>query len=352
MPPRAATGRAAKDIAQRLRPAFDRLRTFAKRANRLQLHASVLDMSRRSATPSIGRRTFVTLVAAAAAAPAMALGDPQGRIVTLKPLGRGDPYEPRVRVWLPPGYEDGALSYRSFYMLDGQWVFAKDADGQNFAADRRMARLAAAGRIQPALIVAIDSLEAPADRFRQYMPQTIYDQAEGGLREALDRELAGRPLLSTQFLRYLTTRLKPFVDTRFRTLAGRRDTAIAGASMAGPMAAAAFVEGQQAFGRAACISPQWPLYDKRMIDHPQLLSIWPRYFARLGAPDGRRLWLDHGTRMMDAGMAPHQIRIARRLATLGWERGRHLETRVYHGAGHAFAATAVQMDELIAWLLA
>ena len=91
----------------------------------------------------------------------------------------------------------------------------------NFAADRRVARLAAAGRIQPALIVAIDNLED--DRFRQYMPQTIYDQAEGGLRAAIDRELArlaGRPLVSAQFIRFLTTRLKPYVDAHYRTLAG------------------------------------------------------------------------------------------------------------------------------------
>ena len=299
----------------------------------------------------IDRRTFLTFAAAAAAAPALgAPGAPQGRIETLGPLGSGD--HPRVRIWLPPGYEDGARSYRTLYMLDGQLVFASDAEGKNFAADRRVARLAAAGRIQPALIVAVDSLEGPADRFRQYMPQTIYDQAEGGLRAALDRELAGRPLLSAQFLRFLTKRLKPFVDAHYRTLAGRLDTAIAGASMAGPMAAAAFVEGQQAFGRAACISPQWPLYDERFIEHPQLLSIWPRYFARLGAPAGRRLWMDHGTRMMDAGMAPHQTGIARRLEALGWRRGRDLETRVYQGAGHAYARTAVQMDDLLAWLLA
>lgn len=301
----------------------------------------------------IDRRTFLTLAAAAAAAPALAApGAPQGRIETLEPLGSADHPEPRVRVWLPPGYEGGARSYRALYMLDGQLVFASDAQGNNFAADRRVARLAAAGRIQPALIVAIDNLGAPADRFRQYMPQTIYDQADGGLRSAIDRELAGRPLLSAQFLRFLTKRLKPFVDAHYRTQAGRLDTAIAGASMAGPMAAAAFVEGQQAFGRAACISPQWPIYDERFIEHPQLLSIWPRYFARLGAPAGRRLWMDHGTRMMDAGMAPHQIGIARRLAMLGWRPGRDLETRVYQGAGHAYAQTAVQMDELLAWLLA
>jgi len=296
----------------------------------------------------------VALVAAAAAAPAFGAPDaPQGRIETLDPLGSADHPEPRVRVWLPPGYDHGARAYRTLYMLDGQFVFAGDADGVNFATDDRVARLAAAGRIQPALIVAIDNLED--NRFRQYMPQTIYDQAEGGLRAAIDRELgrvAGRPLVSAQFIQFLATRLKPVIDARYRTSSGRLDTAIVGASQAGVMAGAIFVEAQQAFGRAACISPNWPIYDKRMIDHPQLLSIWPAYFARLGAPAGRRLWLDHGTRMMDAGMAPHQIGIARRLAALGWRRGRNLETRVHRGAGHAFAQTAVQMDEVLAWLLA
>ena len=301
----------------------------------------------------ITRRTFVALASAGVAVPALAAVEgPQGRIETLAKFGLGDQPEPRVRIWLPQDYDTSRHSYRTLYMLDGQLVFESDSDDQNFAADRRIARLAAAGSIKPTLIVAIDNLED--DRFLQYMPQTIYDRAEGSLRAAIDREIGrtgGRPLVSAQFIQFLTARLKPFIDAHYRTSPGRLDTAIFGASMAGVMAGAIFVEAQQAFGRAACMSPNWPIYDKRMIDHPQLLSLWPAYFAQLGRPAGRKLWLDHGTKMMDAGMAPHQVMIARRLAKLGWRRGRDLETRVYRGAGHAFAETAVQMDELLAWLL-
>ena len=302
----------------------------------------------------ICRRTFVGLASAAMAAPALAWGDPRpGRIETLGRIAPGLEAEPRVRIWLPPGYESGKRRYRTLYMLDGQLAFEGDSEGTNFAADRRVARLGAAGRIQPALIVAIDNLEV--DRFLQYMPQTIYDQAEGDLRAAIDREIGrtgGKPLVSARFIQFLTTRLKPFIDTHYRTSPGRLDTGIFGASTAGVMAGAIFVEAQQAFGRGACMSPNWAIYDERFIDHPQLRSIWPAYFARLGAPAGRRLWLDHGTQMMDAGMAPHQVAIARQLARLGWRRGRHLQARVYQGAGHAYAQTAVQMDDLLAWLLA
>lgn len=302
----------------------------------------------------IDRRTFLAVASATAAAPAFALKtEPQSRIETLKGISFGDNPKSRIRIWLPSGYEDSGRSYQTIYMLDGQYVFASDSDGDNFAADRRIALLAAAETIQPALIVAIDNLDD--DRFLQYMPQTIYDLADDDLRAGIGRELdrlGGRPLLSSQFTQFLTTELKPFVDRHYRTLTGRRDTTIFGASMAGVMAGAIFVEAQHIFGRAACMSPNWPIYDERFIEYEQLLSIWPDYFARLGAPDGRRLWLDHGTKMMDAGMASHQKSIADRLTELEWRRGCNLQTRVYQDAGHAFAQTALQMDEVLAWLLA
>jgi enterochelin esterase-like enzyme len=304
---------------------------------------------------ALDRRHFLASATAAVAMPAFAQDRAAaGRIEAIEGIVLEGYPEARLRIWLPPGYGDATRSYPVLYMLDGQYVFAGDSEGTNFGADRRVARLAASGTIEPHLIVAIDNLGR--DRFLQYMPQTVYDRAQGSLRAAIDLELArhdGRSLQSAALLDSLTTRIKPFVDATYRTRPGRRDTAIFGASMAGVMAGAIFVEAQQLFGRGACMSPNWPIYDNRYIDHPQLLTLWPDYFARLGAPQGRRLWLDHGTEMeLDAGMAPHQIAIADRLTALGWQRGRDLQTRVYQGAGHAFAQTAVQMDEVLAWMLA
>lgn len=301
----------------------------------------------------LDRRMFLSLAAVATATPAFALDEaPEGRIETLAKFGLVGLAEPRIRVWLPSRYAEATHRYRTLYMLDGQFAFAADGDGSNFATDRRIARLMAVGSIKPTLIVAIDNLDE--DRFLQYMPQTIYDRADSDIRAGIEREIRRvdeKSLVSAQFIQFLQTRLKPFIDARYRTSPDRLDTAIFGASMAGVMAGAIFVEAPKAFGRAACMSPNWPIYDKRMIDYPQLPSIWSTYFAQLGAPAGRRLWLDHGTQMMDAGMAPHQSAIAAGLTKLGWARGCNLQTRVYD-AGHAFAQTATQMDEVLAWLLA
>ncbi len=237
-------------------------------------------------------------------------------------------------------------------MLDGQFAFHDDSDGVNFSADKRIARLMATKTVPPTLIVAIDNLGE--NRFLQYMPQTIYERSGDDVRTTIEREIhrvGAKSLVSNEFIRFLETELKPFVDAHYRTSENRLDTAVFGASMAGVMAGAIFVEAQQSFGRAACMSPNWPIYDERMIDLPQLPSVWATYFSQLKNPAGRRLWLDHGTEMMDTGMTPHQTAIADSLTGLGWQRGCHLQTRVYD-AGHAFAQTATQMDEVLAWLLA
>lgn len=301
----------------------------------------------------ITRRTFVALSSAAVAAPALAWAPAsQGRIDALGKLDPSEATEPRVRVWLPPGYDRSRSAHRTFYMLDGQYAFASDSEGVNFATDRRVTRLIATRRIKPTLIVAIDNLEE--DRFLQYMPQTIYDRSTGDLRASIEREIvrtgAAKKLVSTPFIQFLI-RLKRHIDAKYRTSPNRLDTAIFGASMAGVMSGAIFVEAQQVFGLGACMSPNWPIYDDKMIDHPQLMSIWPTFFAQLGPPRGRKLWLDHGTKMMDAGMAPHQAGIARQLRKQGWRPGLNLQTQVYKGAGHAFAETAAQMDEVLTWLL-
>ena len=299
------------------------------------------------------RRTALAIIAAASTAPAFARAPvAQGKIVTLGNINPGSSSQPRIRVWLPRGYEASKLRYPTLYMLDGQYAFAGDSGDTNFAVDRRIGRLSADGTIRPTLIVAIDNLDEL--RFLQYMPQTIYDRAEQGVRETVEREIKrvrANSLVSAQFIRFLADQLKPYVDSHFRTSAGRLDTAIFGASMAGIMAGAIFVEAQGTFGLGACMSPNWPIYDARMIDHPGLPKLWSEYFARLGPPQGRRLWLDHGTEMMDAGMAVHQTGIAKALTDLGWRRGCNLQTRVYE-AGHAFAESAKQMDEVLAWLLA
>ncbi|WP_197920565.1 alpha/beta hydrolase [Aurantiacibacter sediminis] len=293
------------------------------------------------------------MTAAAIASPAFALDSgSSGRIETIPEFSDASSVVPRVRVFLPSGYDSNEQRYKTLYMLDGQFAFEGDSDGINFEADRRVTRLMDAGTIQPTMIVAIDNLGD--DRFLQYMPESIYERASPELRSTVEREIervGATSLSSNVFIEFLQRQLKPFIDANYRTSSDRLDAAIFGASMAGVMSGAIFVEAQETFGLGASMSPNWAIYDERFIDHPSLPEVWRDYFSALGPPEGRRFWLDHGTEMMDAGMVPHQLAIAESMTNLGWRRGCNLQTRVYD-AGHAYAQTAFQMDELLAWLLA
>jgi hypothetical protein len=69
----------------------------------------------------VPRREFLALAATAIAAPAFSqAGRSPGRIETVDPTASSSKDRPRVRVWLPPGYDNNSGRYRSLYLLDGQ----------------------------------------------------------------------------------------------------------------------------------------------------------------------------------------------------------------------------------------
>jgi len=255
-------------------------------------------------------------------------------------------------VWLPPGYDRSKRRYGVVYMHDGHNLFDLKASNFNkiWAADKAM--LAAMQRgVQPHIIVGI---WAPgADRYRQYLPHDIYHSAKGELRAQMDRMAAG-PVVSDAYLAWLAGPLKTWVDGKFRTLPGRNHTAIAGSSMGGLVSCHAFLRYPATYGRAACVSSHWPAAIPGEVGatHPELASLWDQWFAaRLGAPDGRRLWLDHGTATLDAYYAPYQQVVDRRIAALGWKRGRDWQSKVYPGAEHEENAWAARLPEIFGWLL-
>src|ERR1700685_2462421 len=78
-----------------------------------------------------------------------------------------------LRIWLPPGYDEGENSgryYPVFYLNDGQNLFeAMTAfGGVEWQVDESADRLIREGEIPPLIIVGIDN--TGKDRLREYMP--------------------------------------------------------------------------------------------------------------------------------------------------------------------------------------
>ena len=279
---------------------------------------------------------------------------PTGRFVDLSAVATTNIVPPHVTIWLPPGYDSSKRRYGVVYMNDGQNVLFPERSGFHkvWAADKAVLGLIAQRRIAPVIIVAVDH---PGEaRYRQYFPQELYAMAAPDLRTQFDR-LAKGPIIGDAYLKFLAHDLKPLIDHRFRTRSDASHTAIVGSSMGGLISCYAFVEYPRVFGRAACVSTHWPLADPADVGpfKTQVADLWSTYLARhLGKPDGRRLWMDHGSETLDAAYAPWQAAIDRDVEAGGWKRGRDFVSREYKGAAHEENAWAARLPDMLAWLLA
>jgi predicted alpha/beta superfamily hydrolase len=276
-----------------------------------------------------------------------------GRLIEYEKVPAAGLPDQRLSIWLPPGYGASERRYPVLYMHDGHNLFELKNSNFNkiWAADKAMLAAVKTGTVEPHIIIGI---WAPgADRHRQYLPRSLYEQTGGNLRAQMDGMTKGG-VISDRYLDWIAGPLKSWVDASFRTRRGRDDTTIVGSSMGGLMSCYAFLERPKVFGRAGCVSSHWPAVDPRAItaDEAQLKALWDAWFAaRLGQPDERRVWLDHGTATLDAFYAPYQQVVDARFAAAGWQKGRDWESKVYPGAEHEENAWAARLPEIFGWLL-
>lgn len=277
-----------------------------------------------------------------------------GRLLEYERIAAAGLPDQRLSIWLPPGYDAAERRYPVLYMHDGHNLF--DVKNSNFnkiwAADTAMLAAVQSGKVEPHIIIGI---WAPGpDRYRQYLPRSAYDAAPPALRAQMDAAGGGK-IISDRYLAWIAGPLKRWVDAGFRTRPGRDDTAIVGSSMGGLMSCYAFLERPDVFGRAGCVSSHWPAVDPRSVagEDSGVRALWDGWFAaRLGLPDGRRVWMDHGTATLDAYYAPYQQVVDARFIGAGWQKGRDFESRVYEGAEHEENAWAARLPEIFGWLLA
>lgn len=293
---------------------------------------------------------FIVLgVAVASPAPAQ----DRGRFVEMPDVQSAFLQPSHVTVWLPPGYDVSKRRYGVVYMHDAQNLFFLERSNFNkvWAADRSALRLIAAGKVSPFIIVGVSQ---PGDaRYRQYLPQALYEAASVPLRAEFDA-IAKRPIYSGYYLRFLVNELKPVIDRQFRTHQDRDHTAIAGSSMGGLISCYAFTRYPKVFGRAACISTHWPMGDpaKTGEHSAEIVKLWSDEFARgLGPRGKRRLWMDHGDKTLDAYYSPYQAEITKAVKALGGREGKDFTARAYPGAEHEENAWAARMDDIFGWML-
>jgi predicted alpha/beta superfamily hydrolase len=211
-----------------------------------------------------------------------------------------------VRVRLPKLYwRDASRRYPVLYVHDGQNVFASAGTTCCFGwgswqLDTTAARLAAEGRMQEVIIVAVDNSRS---RYQEY-------------RGPIDNDEKAR---YTNYAAFLIKELKPLIDKEYRTKKGARDTAVLGSSMGGICSIALAWEHPKTFGMAASLSGAF--------------QVEKRYFLEkvLKPYDGRvkpiRFYLDSGTIDFtgDDDGRRHTVAVVNELRRIGWKDGRSLQ---------------------------
>lgn len=273
-----------------------------------------------------------------------------GRLVRIEAFPSAHVQPRTVTIWLPAEYD--AQPRRRFpviYMHDGQNLFEKATSnfGEEWGMDEAITRLAARGKLRPAIVVGMASTPA---RYHEYMPRKVYDLLPDAYRTAVRETQAGEPI-SDAYLRFIVQELKPRIDREYRTLKSAADTSIMGSSMGGLISLYAMAEYPQIFGQAACLSTHLVLVAANAAsatapDAPQVVAeTFRRYLAASAMKPGRnRLYMDHGTATLDQYYPPFAAAFDAMMAKAGWSDPHHWESRVFTGTAHNEQAWRERVD--------
>jgi predicted alpha/beta superfamily hydrolase len=201
-------------------------------------------------------------------------------------------------VWLPPGYDQNvSRRYPALYMHDGQNLIDPKTSyaGKDWQVDETVTRLIKEYKIKEIIVVG------------------IYNN-ENRLEEYSDTEVGAK------YRKFIIEELKPFVDSKYRTLSENNNNAIIGSSMGGLASFIIAWKHPEVFGMAGCMSSSFYYNDEKVF------KIIDEY---KGPKKHIKFYIDHG----EDGLIRGQ-RMFCKLTQLGYVIGTDLDYFYTRGAGH------------------
>jgi predicted alpha/beta superfamily hydrolase len=234
-----------------------------------------------------------------------------------------------IIVYLPPSYRRTRIKrYPVLYMHDGQNLFdgaTSFVPGKEWGVDETAQRLIKARQIKPLIIVGI--YNTGLDRVDEYTPTRDETKKMGG-----DAASYGRMIVEE---------LKPFIDSKYRTLADRENTGLAGSSLGGLVTLCLGLNYPEVFSKLAALSPSaW--WDNRVIT--RVIDSLPQ------KPD-LKVYLDMGTAEGRNGEAVRDAAAVRdALVNKGWSVDKDLKYYEANGGVHDEAAWATRVEPVLRFL--
>jgi predicted alpha/beta superfamily hydrolase len=178
-----------------------------------------------------------------------------------------------LRVWLPPGYdspENAGTQYAVLFLNDGQNLFdpATAYIGVAWQVGESAARLIAAGKIPPLVIVGIDN--AQKDRAREYLPYRAMNPP------------VFRPL-GKRYPDFLLKEVMPFISQQYRIASGPENTGLGGSSLGAIISLFMAMDRPGIFGRLLLESPSLFVSNRQLLRSSLSFHQWPaKVFVAMG----------------------------------------------------------------------
>jgi len=208
-----------------------------------------------------------------------------------------------VDIWLPINYSE-TKKYQVLYMHDGQMLFDGKTtwNKQEWGVDEKIDSLTQKKAMKEVIVVAVWNI--PEIRRLNYFPQKAIDFLSDTekmivIDEAKKINLDLTQITSDNYLKFLVTEVKPFVDSHFSVYTDTKNTAIMGSSMGGLISMYALCEYPDIFGKAACLSTHW-IGLKNVENNPIPTAFFKYLMAKLPNPKTHKVYFDFGTETLDA----------------------------------------------------
>ena len=261
-----------------------------------------------------------------------------------------------VKVWLPEGYNT-KKKYAVLYMHDGQMLFDASTtwNHQSWDVDNVATKLMKDAKVQDFIVVGIDN--GGKTRHSDYFPQKPFESLTKDQKDFVTKQLqsAGRTSeifqpVSDNYLKFLVTELKPFIDKKYSVYKDMKHTFVAGSSMGGLISMYAICEYPTVFGGAACLSTHWP--GIFAVENNPIPEAFVNYLKlNLPNPQNHKIYFDYGDKMLDAMYPPLQKKVDEVMKENGFSEKNWI-TKLFPGQDHSEKSWNSRLNIPIEFLLA
>ena len=260
-----------------------------------------------------------------------------------------------IDVWLPDNYSADE-KYAVLYMHDGQGLYDASTtwNKQAWEVDETAGKLISENKTQKFIVVGI--WNNSKKRYSEYFPQKAFDQLSTEEKEFVSREylskgkidVAFHPI-SDNYLKFIVTELKPFVDKTFSAKTDVANTFIAGSSMGGLISMYAICEYPKVFGGAACLSTHWSgIY--QIDNNPVPLVFYDYLKSNLPNSKKHKIYFDYGDQTLDALYPTLQKQVDIIMVQKGFT-SKNWTTKFFPGKDHSEKSWAERLDIPLEFLL-